>query len=123
MAQVRILQLGVCPFVERRRLRSPDQERNGVPVEFHRPSSRPRGAGSGTRSAAALIDQPASGFPVSRTVFSPLRTKLQPPATLSAVFGDSSSWSCTTVRLLETPSCPSLSQLTLLKGSAAVSGS
>src|SRR5256885_9227173 len=42
------------------------------------------------------VHQPASGSPVSSSVFRPLSTRVQPgPETLAAVFGAPSSWSCT----------------------------
>src|SRR5206468_2927720 len=48
----------------------------------------------------------ASGSPVSSSVFSPLRTSIQPtPDTLAAVLGAPSSRSCTTVSREMPPSC------------------
>src|SRR5262249_61050525 len=73
--------------------------------------------------ASSAVGQPASGLPVSTSVFSPLSTYIQPPATLSAVFGAPSSWSCTTVSREMPPSWGSISQVTRLSASAARSGS
>jgi hypothetical protein len=50
------------------------------------------------RSPMLESTQPASGWPVSSSVFSPLRTIIQPvPETFEAVCGAPSSWSCVTV--------------------------
>jgi hypothetical protein len=53
----------------------------------------------------------------------PLSTIIQPvPETLSAVFGEPSSWSWVTVRRQYPPSWGSISHVTRLEGSSANSG-
>src|SRR5437762_12304575 len=53
----------------------------------------------------------------------PSSTRFQPPATLAAVFGAASSLSCTTVSFVRCSPAGSISHVTRLNGSAAVSTS